>query len=549
MTLAMFGSLFGGIGLFLLGMRLMTDGMKYAAGNSLSTIIAKSTSTKIRGILSGAFLTSLVQSSGAVTVAAIGFVNAGLVDFGHAVSIIYGTNIGTTMTGWLVSLLGFHLDIKAFAVPAVGFGMFLRIISHNGRRAAMGDVFVGLGVFFLGIDILKNTFSGLGENMQIANLGGAGLVSVAIFIGIGFLLTFLMQSSSASIAIILTAVAGNVISVNDAAAVVIGANVGSTSTAALAVIGATPDAKRLAGAHVIFNIVTGIVAILMLPFMLQALELLEDSFGLEKSPTTLLALFHTTFNILGVIILYPMTNILVNFLKRRWRTEEEDEAVPRHLDKNVVGTPVLAIHSLVMELKRIGVIARRMGQGAISSEKGPSQKLNSDKNVIDKLTGAVGDFSNLLQRSHLPEELDNQLPNALRVSSYFRAVADLAIDVAQLQAQESQLTNAPKLADAMAHFKKDTVKILALSDNDREEYSHEECAEKLLLLKESYQQLKMLLLRAGTTGDISVSKMVNGMDLIARIRRIADQAEKGARYLADLSVVEAKSSEKTGSYD
>ena len=244
------------LGLFLLGMRLMTDGLKYAAGSSLRRIIEESVSTRLRGIASGAFITSIVQSSSAVTVAAIGFVNAGLVDFGHAVSIVYGSNIGTTMTGWLVALLGFNINIKAFAIPAVGLGMFLRLVQRESRTAAFGDVLAGFGIFFIGIGVLKDAFAGLGQNLQLAGLGGEGAMAVVIFVGIGFLLTFLMQSSSASIAIILTAVAGNVISMPDAAAAVIGANVGTTTTAALSVIGATTDAKRLACAHVIFNIIT-----------------------------------------------------------------------------------------------------------------------------------------------------------------------------------------------------------------------------------------------------------------------------------------------------
>jgi len=151
MTISMLGSLIGGIGLFLLGMRMMTDGLKYAAGSSLRNILESSTRTPFLGICTGAFLTSLVQSSSAVTVATIGFVNAGLVDLGHAVSLVYGSNIGTTMTGWLVSLVGFKINVKMFALPAIGLGMFLRISRSEGRYGAFGDVLTGFGVFFLGI--------------------------------------------------------------------------------------------------------------------------------------------------------------------------------------------------------------------------------------------------------------------------------------------------------------------------------------------------------------------------------------------------------------
>ena len=144
----MIGSLLGGIGLFLLGMVLMTDGLKTAAGKTLRNILQSSTGTPMRGLLSGALITSLVQSSGAVTVAIIGFVNAGLMSLGQAVTVIYGTNIGTTMTSWLVAIIGFNVNIKAFALPAIGMGMMYRLIKGSGRQGAIGEALAGFGVFF-----------------------------------------------------------------------------------------------------------------------------------------------------------------------------------------------------------------------------------------------------------------------------------------------------------------------------------------------------------------------------------------------------------------
>lgn len=535
MTIAMFGSLLGGVGLFLLGMRLMTDGLKYAAGNSLRTILERSTSTRLRGILSGAFLTALIQASGAVTVAAIGFVNAGLMKLGHAVSIVYGSNIGTTMTAWLVTMVGFDINIQAFAVPAVGIGMFMRLIKHHSRRGAFGDVLAGFGVFFIGLDILKNSFAGLGESIAVASFAGEGFLALVVFVGLGFLLTFLMQSSSASIAIILTAVAGNVIPLSDGAAAIIGANVGTTTTAALAVIGASPDAKRLAGAHVIFNLFTGVVALLVLPFMLSFLAALEEIMGVEKSVTTLLALFHTAFNVLGVLLLYPVTDSLVGFLEKRWHTVEEDESAPKYLNRNVVGTPVLAIHSMAMELKRVEGFARRMAQGAISSEKGPSERLRIDKVIVEKLLLAVGEFSNHLQRSSVPAELDMLLPNCLRVSGYFRAVAELTLDVAMMQRDWRSTENQPpELSEAIATFKKNVVQFVMAADNDSEAYKVAACQERVEELKTEYRNLKLKLLRAGSQGEIQVGRMVHDLEMLARVRRVAEQFEKGVRYLADI---------------
>ncbi|HHK60586.1 MAG TPA: Na/Pi cotransporter family protein, partial [Desulfobacterales bacterium] len=251
---ALAGSLAGGIGLFLLGMGLMTDGLKYAAGRSLKTILAESTRTRLRGILAGCGITALVQSSSAVTVATIGFVNAGLMDLAHAVSVIYGANIGTTMTGWLVSLVGFKFDLKALSMPFVGGGMLLRAMRPESRQGALGEVLAGFGVFFLGIDVLKQNFAGVAAHVDFAALASYGGWSVVLFVLLGFLLTTCMQSSSAAIALVLTAVATGVVGYEEGAALIVGANVGTTTTAALAVIGATVSARRLAMAHVGFNI-------------------------------------------------------------------------------------------------------------------------------------------------------------------------------------------------------------------------------------------------------------------------------------------------------
>ncbi len=534
MSLSMIGSLLGGIGLFLLGMVLMTDGLKIAAGKALRDILESSTGTPIRGLLSGALITSLVQSSGAVTVAIIGFVNAGLMSLGQAVTVIYGTNIGTTMTSWLVAVVGFNVNIKAFALPAIGMGMMYRLIKGAGRQGAIGEALAGFGVFFLGIAVLKDTFEGIGTGIQLANLGGGGLVSLLLFLGIGFLLTFAMQSSSAALAIVLTATAGGVIPINDAAVVVIGANVGSTSTAALAVLGATPNAKRVAASHVIFNLITGLVALLLLPLLLKSLALLRQFVGQDAGPVTILAMFHTTFNILGVLLLWPLTKRMVRFLKKRFRSTEEDEARPMYLDKNVVSTPVLAMHALAKELERLGQIARRMAKGAISSEVAPSPQLGRDKVVLDKLETKIGEFVNLMQRSHLPAELDDLLPNGLRVAGYYASVSDLAIMAADKQAELHALEDEDTAA-AMAHFKVSVVGILKHADVEAEGYNVNSCMEKVHLLIDEYHDLKAQLLREGTRGMIPVRQMVLIQEFISYIRRIAEQAEKGARYFSGLT--------------
>ena len=246
-----------------------------------------------------------MQSSSAVTIATIGFVNAGILSLRQAMGVIFGTNVGTTMTAWLVSLVGFGFKIDALALPILVIGVTLRLLAASARWKGLGDALTGFGLFFLGLDLLKEAFEGLAVSFS-ANLGASASPNWAGMILVGFTATLLTQSSSAAIAIILTAFAGGMVGFEGAAAAVIGANIGTTSTAALATLKATSAAKRLALSHIGFNLITGVVALCLLPLMLAFVHQLGDILELESSPTALLALFHTLFNLLGVLIMLPV---------------------------------------------------------------------------------------------------------------------------------------------------------------------------------------------------------------------------------------------------
>ncbi len=246
--------LLGGIGLVLLGMSMLTDGLKLAAGDGLRAILRGWTRTPARGLISGALLTSLVQSSSAVTVATIGFVNAGLLTLRHAVWVIFGANVGTTITAWLVAMVGLKLDIGAFALPIIGFGVMAQMLgAKRPRLAGFGQALAGFGLFFLGIGILKGGFETLLPWFETLDLSDAGFFAPFAFLLFGIVLAALAQSSSAAIAIILTATAGGGLPLELAGAGIIGANIGTTSTAIFASAGATPAAKRVALSHIVFN--------------------------------------------------------------------------------------------------------------------------------------------------------------------------------------------------------------------------------------------------------------------------------------------------------
>ena len=509
-------------------MHLMTEGLKVSAGQALHNILSSSTRTRLRGVLSGALITSLVQSSSAVTVATIGFVNAGLLSMMQAVAIIYGSNVGTTMTGWLVSVIGFHFDIHTFALPAIGAGMFLRLMGKQRRLAAMGEALAGFGIFFLGIDLLKNGFSGIESNIPLAAATGFGAIDLLMFLGVGALFTVLMQSSSAAIAIILTGTGGGVLTIDAGAAMVIGANIGTTSTALLAVIGATPNAKRVAMAHVLFNVITGIVALMLLPLLMNTLGYFQGILDLEAGSAMMLALFHTVFNCLGVAILWPMTGRLVAQLGMRFRDAEEDEAKPKYLDKTTLQTPVLAMSALSMELIRIGRKVRNLAESVLSSESSIRHRLLREKLTIDQLIEAVGEFAKQLRQGSLPENLAEVLPNALGVSSYYSDCIGFAIEVDGL----STLRLPADIAEAAQEFRCEAVALMEAADLEEDGFSVERCDQLVREFSSHYQEVKRRTLKSGTLGQMPVRQVVEFVETIKNVERMASRIVKAAQVLS-----------------
>ncbi|MFC1536663.1 Na/Pi cotransporter family protein [Pseudomonadota bacterium] len=535
MTWQIFTGLAGGIGLFLLGMQMMTDGLKMSAGKSLRQILKKSTRTPLRGILSGALITSMVQSSSAVTVASIGFVNAGLLNLTQAIRVAYGSNLGTTMTGWLVAIIGFGFQIKAFALPAICIGMLMTLFAKHGRYPAIGKAVAGFGLFFLGIELMKSGFAGLESLIVFDALQQGGITGLVVFVGAGFLMTLIMQSSSAAIAITLTAAAGGVVALPAAACLVIGANVGTTSTAALAAIGATPNARRVAAGHVIFNLVTGFVALVILPFILMAIDLFQQQSGMEGGPATFLALFHTIFNLLGIALMWPITGKLVRYLKQRFKAAEEDEARPKYLDKTLLGTPSLAHEALGKELERIQTISIRMAEDAINTEASLSPRLATDRFVMDRLIDAVADFTSELRRSDLPDEIAEALPLSMAATRYFSDVGELAQEI-DIRQSKKVSTISEDVDEVLAENRRLAISILeSIQQPARDEQTLIQESATLEGLERSYELVKAKLLRLGTTGKLAVRHMLALIELMKNIERLVNYSVKGQNTLYSFS--------------
>ncbi|MCF8198813.1 MAG: Na/Pi symporter [Sulfuritalea sp.] len=518
--------LLGGVGLFLLGMMLMTEGLKTAAGPTLSRILASSTQTRLRGLFSGIGVTALVQSSSAVTVATIGFVNAGLLTFGQSLWVIFGANVGTTMTGWLVALIGFKIKVEVAALPMIGLGMALRISGAETRRGAAGTALAGFGVLFLGIGFLQQAFSG--EGFDLSEISGEGVRSVILLMLAGLLMTVIMQSSSAALAIVLTLAESGALPLQDAAAAVIGSNIGTTVTALIAVIGATPNARRAAAAHVLFNTLTGVAALALLPLLIGVVDLFSTSFSLAASPAISLALFHTVFNVLGVMLMWPLSNQLAAFLLRRFRSREEDVARLRYLDRNVASVPSLAADALRRELIRFGGIAI----GAVWSRNGQLTGAGGrpdDSTALTPLGQAIAGFVTQVNRASMADHTARKLAQLLRVQRYYETCGELAPEIATGHAAVMALGETTLHAAVIALATHADSLLLQLNPDTEPFAPLDEAQARDFEL--DYQQLKSEILSAGARGEIDIDTMESLTRSFSALRRVIDQGAKAARLL------------------
>lgn len=318
--------LLAGLGIFLFGMFLLEESIRKISGRAFKKLIKRYTTGRLRSIFSGFFVTSILQSSSAVSLMTLAFVGAGIMTMENGIGVILGSNIGTTTTAWIVATLGFKLSIEAFALPLIGLGGLGTIfLGRSERFSNISKLLVGFGFLFMGLDYMKTAVEVFTDTLDISALPNYG---VLFYLGIGLLLTAIMQSSSASLAIALTTLNAGILDFNEAAALVIGANVGTTVTVIIGAIGATQAKKRVALSHFVFNMVTAIIGIISLPLLVSAILLFVD---LNSNAVIALALFHTLFNVLGVILFYPFTGKFAAFLMRV--IPDEKVELTRHINR------------------------------------------------------------------------------------------------------------------------------------------------------------------------------------------------------------------------
>ena len=343
-------TIIAGIAVFLIGMVFMEDGFKLFSGGMLESVLKSSTSSVPKAIGTGFLATAIIQSSSLISIIVISFLSAELITLSGAIGIVFGSNIGTTTTAWIVSTFGVKIKIAQFAMPMLIFGVIFRFNKHKTYQG-LGNILVGLGFVFLGISFMKEGFDALKSGLDLAEFAMEGYLGVLVYVLIGAIATIVIQSSSATMALIITALATNQILYFNALELAIGANIGTTVTAIIGSLASNQNGKRLAVAHFIFNMVTGLIAIAFLYQLADLVSVLSSKIGIADDDYAMqLALFHTIFNLIGILVVSPFTPKLVIFLQGLFVEKREDISRARYLDNAVVEVPEVALVALKKEI-------------------------------------------------------------------------------------------------------------------------------------------------------------------------------------------------------
>lgn len=395
-------SVLGGVGLFLLGMSVMTGGLKDLAGSRLRETLARMAATPLSGAFWGAFVTLIVQSSSATTMTTIGLVSAGLLTFAQGLGLVFGANVGTTGTGWLIALIGVRVSLTAAALPMIFVGALLKLLGRE-RLSAAGAALAGFALVLFGLTTLQQGMAGVAEQLHPADLPavfGAGawssLWGVTVLVVLGLVMTAVMQSSTAAIAVTLSAHHAGAIGLDQACALIIGQNIGTATSSAMAAIGASSTAKRLALAYVLFKLIAAVIALVAFPLTTPLLARAARSID----GVTLLAAYHTAYNVVGVAVLLPMIDRFTRLVERM--LPERRSPLTRCLDPAALATPLAAEEAV----RR--TVARALGMmcAAIASSSTPGMGARSGANAAAEAGGALRQAWEFMSEASGPPESD-----------------------------------------------------------------------------------------------------------------------------------------------
>ena len=528
----------GGLGLFLFGMIQMSDGLKKAAGSKLKGILESMTKKRVVGCLVGAGITALIQSSSAATVMVVGFVNAGLLTLKQAISVIIGTNIGTTATAWLVSISGFKIEIASYALPAIAIGFGLHMFGKTRTAKNVGQIILGFGILFIGIDFMKGSFDGLEDSERTHAFFVKISDTPVLALLAGAVITMLIQSSSAAVASIqLLAMSGAFgtdwdIALKVSIPFILGSNIGTTITAQLAALRANLYARRAAWAHTMFNVMGACICfwfigpISRLVGIVAPWELTGETVGGS------IAIAHTTIKVFEAIFFLPLTGVLEKTVIRLVPEKAGDFVVrPTVLERHLLLTPELAIQQARREIVRMARAAKRAVmraiQGLVNDDRKQLEGARTMEEVTDNLQYEVTSYLAALSEKDISDGVSVELPVLLHTVNELERIGDHTENIAEiaerkigqkLSFSESAMSEASELREVAEQMCEEIIR--SLENNDLE------AAHSALIRENTLNKMQMDFRRSHvdrmTDGGCSAEAGLIFIDLVDNVEKIGD---------------------------
>lgn len=535
----------GGLGMFLYGMNVMADGLQKSAGNKMKHLLEFLTRNRLMGILVGAGVTAIIQSSSATTVMVVGFVNAGLMNLTQAVGVIMGANIGTTVTAWLVSMSewGAFLKPEFFAPLLIGVGAFLMLFSKKEKVIDISEILIGFGVLFIGLSFMSDSITPYKDAPIFSEafrvLGGNPVLGILT----GLIVTALIQSSSASVGILQTLAANGLVNWSSAIFITLGQNIGTCVTALLASLGAHKTAKRAAVIHLLFNTIGAIV----FGFAMFIVFTINKTWAASEVNSVGISIFHTFFNITNTILLYPFGNLLVKLsgliVKEDEEEEPEEELVEMpHIESRFLETPSFAVEGAIKEVVRMGELAvthvetvfdaiRTGSQKRVDRAVKLEQNMNEYEKKMAEYLAQISKGSLTDQQRLVINDLFYTVSDLERISDHCNNLAELTQTMIQEGLHFSM--EAMQGFEEIAGLAVDAVKAAVLA-RETEKMAY---VQQVIQIEDEIDDLEEDLrtehINRLAHNECSAARGVIFLDMLSNIERISDHANNVVGYVAD----------------
>ncbi len=551
-----FFTLIGALGLFIYGMKVMSDSIQKVAGSKLRQILEAMTSNRLFGVFTGILITTMVQSSSATTVMVVSFVNAGLITLVESIGVIMGANIGTTVTGWLISQLGLgKFSIAALSLPIIAVG-FPMMFSSRDKLKNWGEVLIGFAILFLGLSFMKDAVASLNNEEMLGFVQnfeylGQGyfkqILIVSLFVLIGTILTIVVQSSSAAMALTLIMCNEGWIPFPLAAAIVLGENIGTTITANLAALIGNVHAKRAARAHFVFNVFGVLWMLFLFPFFIDAIGSLslslfgQDPFTVAQGIPKALALFHTVFNIVNVLLLVGFVGFIAKVVIRMQPSKSDEDEVfsLEYIGGGMMETSELSILEARKEVIRFAKIVQRafkyvprlVNEMEEKKLRHYNEQIEKHEDVTDRMEMEITNYLSSASKGELSQEATYNVRSMINIANYLERIADIYLEISRSLASRKKRKAyfTQELRDRvneMADLVNTSLMLMVENmEANEKDVNYERCEELEDQINKMYIKLRKEYIKKIESGKFQASSGVYYSDLVSELERIGDHAK------------------------